>query len=80
MSAGLMLAQCVEDPLRRKTNFFNEISVISSVRSLLKKYFRLTELQSRLYSPASRPTKGAYHDRRDTRGGERWTRQRQARQ
>ena len=27
----------------------------------------------------SQPTRGAYHDRHETRGGVRWTRQRQAR-
>jgi hypothetical protein len=69
-----------QNPMRAEINLFNQIKSIGPVQPSLEKYFRFAELQSPLYSPPSRPTKGAYHDRRDTRGGERWTRQRQARQ
>jgi hypothetical protein len=79
-AAAVPAAKSSKNPLRAEINFFNQINVICPVQSQSKKYFRFTELDSRLYSPPSRPTKGAYHDRRDTRGGERWTRQRQARQ
>jgi hypothetical protein len=65
--------------LRAGKTFSSEINVIWAVQPLLKKYFCFSEDKSLLYSKPSRPTKGAYRDRRETRGGMRWTRQRQAR-
>ena len=46
----------------------------SAVQSLPKKYFCFSEVKSPLYSCHPVPLKGAYHDRRETRGGVRWTR------
>ena len=44
------------------------------------KIFRFTRRANHLYKFApSHPTRGAYHDRHETRGGMRWTRQRFAR-
>ena len=43
------------------------------------KIFRFTRRANHLYKFApSHPTRGAYHDRQETRGGMRWTRQRLA--
>ena len=60
--------------LRRKINFLNKINLICPVQSPSKKYFCFSELQITLYSSHPVPPKGAYHDRRETRGGVRWTR------
>ena len=64
----------LKKPLRRKINFLNQIKLICPVQSPSKKYFCFSEAKSPLYSRHPVPLKGAYHDRRETRGGVRWTR------
>jgi hypothetical protein len=64
----------LKKPLRRKINFLSQINLICPVQSLSKKYFCFSEAKSSLYSLHPVPLKGAYHDRRETRGGVRWTR------
>jgi len=47
------------------------------VQPHLQKYFCFSETQIRCKTTSVPPHKGAYHDRRETRGGMRWTRTRQ---
>jgi hypothetical protein len=48
-------------------------SVIFYVQSCLQKYFAFPVGQIKLTTCAVSPLRGAYHDRRETRGGMRWT-------
>ena len=58
----------------------NWINAILPVQSPFAKIFRFPRRANHLYKFApSHPTRGAYHDRHETRGGMRWTRQRFAR-
>jgi hypothetical protein len=68
-----------KNPSRAEINFFNQINVICPVQSPAKKYFCFAEAKSLLYSRHPVPQRGVSGSS-ETRGGERWTRQRQARQ
>ena len=69
-----------QKPLRRKINFFNQINLICPVQSLPKKYFCFSESQITPIFPAIPSHQRGVSGSSETRGGERWTRQRRARQ
>jgi hypothetical protein len=65
---------CAACGVRR--NLLNWINAILPVQSPFAKIFRFPRRANHLYKFApSHPTRGAYHDRHETRGGMRWTRQ-----
>jgi hypothetical protein len=64
--------------LREKTNLLNRINVICSVKSLLKKYSDFQKTQISCISTPVPSHRGALARSSRTRGGMRWTRQRQA--
>jgi hypothetical protein len=73
-----MLAQCHVSRLRQKSNFFNPINVICPVQSPFAKIFPFPPTPNQIHNFRHPVPQRGVSGSSETRGGMRWTRQRQA--